>query len=216
MARTLACFTLFVVTRVRAAASCDAAGMQKCTSDFASASAGTSTEAKCAALETYEACFTSTSAGCPASFTKGLSSQMESAKAQMSCSGSSGDDSATQQGEDVSIIASGSDGSSNVVTLVCDATGINECVTAFSTGVAGASNVAAKCSILDTYEKCVKSKSAGCSAAQQSAFTTPVESAKSSMSCQENELASNSPSSRPCALFVAVILSALIHAVSVH
>merc|ERR1712084_194744 len=69
--------------------------------------------------------------------------------------------------------------------------GIQQCVMAFSTGAASASDMSATCRNLGIYEDCLASKAAGCSAAQTNAFVGPVESAKSSLNCQEDELANN-------------------------
>merc|ERR1712187_44921 len=108
--------------------------------------------------------------------------------------------------------ASGSVENSNVVTAACDAAGIQQCVSAFSTGAASASGITAKCRILHSYEDCLASKSAGCSAAQKNAFVSPVESTKSTLKCQEDELASSAVTLQPCVFAFTVMLSAVFSA----
>jgi len=203
MALILACFSLVVAQHVGVTAACDAAGLSKCSSDFSSSAGATSKVVKCAALLEYEKCFAAKSAGCPSQATSALSSNMVSTKAQLGCDG---DNSATNPAAETS---SSSEDTSNVVTEACDSAGIQQCVTAFSTGAASASDMSAKCKILGTYEDCLASKSAGCSAAQKNAFVGPVESAKSSLNCQEDELASSAFSLQPCVLAFALMLSAV-------
>merc|ERR1712187_327377 len=197
-----ACFSLVVAQHVGVTAACDAAGLSKCTSDFSSSLGATSKVAKCAALLEYETCFAAKSAGCTSQATA-LSSTMASTKAQLGCDG---DNSATDPAAETS---SGSEESSNVVTVACDSEGIQQCVMAFSTGAASASDMSTKCRTLGIYEDCLASKSAGCSAAQKNALVGPVESAKSSLHCQEDELASSAVSLQPCVLAFTVILSAV-------
>merc|ERR1712151_1078328 len=194
-------------TTVHVTQACNAVGLQKCLSDFSAATgASANMAARCAAVETYETCFASNSDGCSAHMTGALTSQMNSAKAQLNC--------ATNPGTSASNSDDGEAKSSNVVTMACDATGLQQCVAAFSTGVAGATDMAAKCKFLNTYNNCLVAKSAGCSEAQKNAFVGPVESAKSSLKCDEEDLSSNAPLMRPCA-FAVFVLSAMLAVASV-
>merc|ERR1712014_393596 len=170
---------------------------------FATANAaGGDMAAKCAAVETFDTCFASKSAGCSAQVASMMTSQINSAKAQLSCSsgGNSGNNDNTANGETTS---------SSVVTVDCDTTGLQQCVTAFSTGVAGATDMGAKCQVLNTFDECLTSKSAGCSAAQQTAFVAPVESAKTSLHCDES-LSSNAPLMLPNVFAMSIISGVLV------
>merc|ERR1711953_124625 len=106
----------------------------------------------------------------------------------LSCENTPADNSASNPDADDS--ASSPESNSNVVKVVCDAAGITKCVSDFSAGAAGEADMATKCNLLEAYETCLAEKSSGCSDAQRAAFTTPVEQAKSSLSCSE-ELASS-------------------------
>merc|ERR1712187_60267 len=133
-----------------------------------------------------------------------MTSQVNSAKAQLSCS--SGGNSGSNPADNA---ANGETTSSSVVTVDCDTTGLQQCVTAFSTGVAGATDMAAKCQVLNTYDECLTSKSAGCSAAQQNAFVGPVESAKTSLNCDES-LSSNAPLMLPNVFAMSIMSGVLV------
>merc|ERR1711976_250017 len=112
--------------------------------------------AKCAAVEAYETCFASHSDGCSKQAMGALTSQMKSITAALNCAANSGDNLASNSG-DVEAKRS------KVVTVDCDATGLQQCVNAFSTGVAGATDKATKCKVLSTYDNCLAEKTAGCS-----------------------------------------------------
>merc|ERR1712048_1026833 len=71
------------------------------------------------ALDTYETCLASKSAGCSAQTTSALTSTMDSAKAQLTCS--SGDNSGNNQADNA---ANGETSSS--VTVACDAKGLQQ------------------------------------------------------------------------------------------
>lgn len=213
MARAVACFSLLIAAMVDVTQACDAAGLQKCTSDFllanqksAAGDAAANKAASCAAVETYETCFASNSDGCPAQMADSLKSQIDTAKAQLNCAAIPSDNSVSKSGEK-------EPENSKVVTVACDATGLQQCVNAFSTGVAGATDKATKCKVLSTYDNCLAEKTVGCSDAQKNAFVAPVESVKSSLSCDEEDLTSNAPMVRPCA-FSVFALSAMLAFVS--
>merc|ERR1712048_181521 len=157
------------------------------------------------ALDAYETCFASKSAGCSAQTTSALTSTMESAKAQLTCS--SGDNSGNNQADNA---ANGETSSS--VTVACDAKGLQQCVTDFSMGVAGAADMVAKCQVLNTYDACLTSKTVGCSDAQTNGFLGPVESTKASLNCDES-LASNASLMLPN-VFAMSIISAVLFVVS--
>merc|ERR1712048_291404 len=146
------------------------------------------THEKCRALSNYDTCFVFNSLWCSSNLVSSLTKQIDSAKSSFSCETTPADISASNPDADDS--QSNSESNSNAVKLVCDATGITKCVNDFRAGTARVTNMAAKCSLLDAYETCVVEKSSGCSDSQKTAFTIPIDQAKSSLSCSKEPVSS--------------------------